>query len=216
MKKKKYDFKTLEGLEKLFNDSVEEMAQEVLIKIEYMYETAIDLFYADYNPLYYNRTYSTYEGSSGAKDLFSPQNIYGSDNNWTAGIIVDPSFINNKPYRADTDWVFERTFVKGIHGINTGKAWGKKTSKTFVRVKGKEKYRTYSVMLTPHEGKNGWSANKQTTINKFYDESAEVMYRTMSNMIPTPKALVSKGFKALTKKKNMKKMFNEILNSKLH
>lgn len=206
---KKYDYSSIEGLKDAFNDAVEEMAHEVLWQIENIYETAIDRFYADYNPLYYSRTGATYVASSGYYDLFSPQNIMGGDGNWTAGIKVNSQLIPSGTYRADPNWVFARTFNKGIHGISYGKIFGKDRNKTYTRMKGKF-YKTYKVDLIP-----GSSPLKHTTITKHYNSGFKLTSRTMSNMSPTPKAIMGREFKILTRKKNMKRMFNDILSSKI-
>lgn len=206
---KKYDYSSIEGLTKIFNDAVEDMAHEVLWEIEHIYESAIDRFYADYNPLYYNRTGATFVASSGYYNLFSPQNIMGGNGNWTAGITVNSQFIPSGTYRADTDWVFSRTFNKGIHGINRGKVFGKNRSKTYTKIKGSY-YKTYKVNLVP-----GSMPLKHTTITKHYNSGFKLMSRTMSNMSSTPRGIMSREFKALTRKKNMKRMFNDILNTKI-
>lgn len=222
MAKKKYDLSSLDGLSKMFDDAVEEMAQEVLFRIENIYETAIDRFYADYNPLYYNRTYSTYLASSGYDNLFSPQNIHGSGNQWTAGITVGPANIPGKPYRADTDWVFDRTFNKGIHGIRAGKAFGKSFDKKFLRVYDKANFtfikmqgdrRTlkkqyYHGLTVSRRGKYFYTIKGLGLGAPKYGEVV------MSNMNPTPRGIVGAEFRKLTQKKNMRNMFDEIFSSK--
>ena len=198
----------LEGLEKLFDDAVEEMAHEIVWRIENIYETAIDRFYADYNPLYYDRTYSTYLASSGYENLFSSRNVYGNGHYWTAQIMVNPNYIPGNPYNAKSkQWVFNRTFSGGIHGINTGKQWGtssKFKEKQYQRVRGKKVFEAI------------WrNSSGITKKNSYYSGNIQVQNRVMSNMVPTPKALIGKEFKALTRKKNIKKIFNDILSKKI-
>lgn len=250
-KNKKYDITALNGLKEMFDDAVEDMAREVLWQIESFYESAIERFYDDYDPLYYDRTGMSMYGSSGypqGNELFSPQNIYKNGDMWTAGITIDPSYIPGNPYRANKGWVFERTFWKGIHGINTKQGWGAPKKKTFLRINERERYRTYKVeqMIerrrrpkrkdgtkrsdyifkvkkhvteTHYYGDNPTesfiTSSKYHVKKKMYSNNASVKIGTMSNMIPSPKALVSNDFKQLTRKKNMKRMFNDILNSKL-
>lgn len=239
-KSKKYDVSELDGLKDLFNDAVGDMAQEVLFRIQGFYDNAISKFYSDYDPLYYNRTYSSYEGSSGSKNLFSPENIFENGNGWTAKISIDSSYIPGNPYRADKDWVFERTFWKGIHGINTKHGWGIPERKQFMRIKEKQlkSYTTYTTNLRAKQTKRGWKASKnvftttkkyysddpsnvfitqgkRSVMKKYYGASNNVKFGMLSNMVPSPKALVSNNFKQLTRKKNMKKMFMDILSNKI-
>lgn len=111
--------KIIKDIKKKYNKALQDFAEDVALNIEKAYESAIDAFYADYNPLWYDRTYSSYMGSSaGTFGIFDPMNFQQGDNSYTVGTTISPEFIHGKPYRADTDWVFERTFVKGIHGIN--------------------------------------------------------------------------------------------------
>lgn len=102
-------------IEKRYMSAIEHLAEEVSFQIESAYETVIEKFYDDYSPVSYNRTYSTYLASDGYDDPFS---YTQSGNVYTAGIQVSSDFIQGKPYRADTDWVFNRTFERGIHGFN--------------------------------------------------------------------------------------------------
>jgi len=101
-----------------YNKAVKELADEVAFKIENAYETFIEQFYEDYpNPKSYERTYSTYLGSNAYNDVFG-QGIQQFGDSYFAGINVSSSNIPGNPYRAYKGWVFDRTFVKGIHGIN--------------------------------------------------------------------------------------------------
>lgn len=211
--KKKYDFSSLDGLQKAFDDSVDEMAEEVLRLIEGLYESAIAKFYADYTPLYYNRTEYTAYGSSGFpydNELFKPQNFQKIEGGWSVGITVDPSYIPGSPYRANKAWVFERTFKRGIHGINASMAWGKRRPKTFQRFYGES-------FLS---GKSVFSVIKmkgsRVTSNIAYRKNVKrTAISVMENMVPTPSAIVNSEFRKLTRKKNMKQMFNDIMLGKL-
>ena len=96
------------------------IAQEVSYEIEAGFEKIIDAFYADYEPVVYERTYSTYLASSNANDLSRVENSN------RGGIIVAGSNIPGQPYynhwgvnkgkSMNTEWVFERTY-NGIHGL---------------------------------------------------------------------------------------------------
>jgi len=233
MKKKKYDISSLDGLKKVFDDSVQELAEEMYRQIEGLYESAIDMFYADYDPLWYRRTYATYEASSGAGFDYTG-NVINMGNHWSAGIQIDPSFISGEPYKrangkgADKSWVFNRTFNKGIHGISTGKkSFGQSRAKTFSRAIGKERQRFsnylnknvpdrgYSVKLKPKYINGKWVVGKDLTIRKNYVGPIEMRERTMENMSPPPKGIMNREFKLLTQKKNMKSIFNNILTMKI-
>lgn len=108
----------LEDVTKKYNKAVKDMAVEVAYKIEAAYESAIEAFYNDYpDPIYYDRTYSTYLGSNAYDDVYN-YGIQQFGNSYFAGINVSSSNIPGNPYRAYKGWVFDRTFEQGIHGIN--------------------------------------------------------------------------------------------------
>lgn len=95
-------------------------AKKVTADIQKMYKETVTEFYDHYDPSSYKRTFSTYEGSDGyGKENFDPIEV-GDD--YLAGIEVSPSNIEGDPYEADKDYVFERTFVKGIHGFTPEEA----------------------------------------------------------------------------------------------
>lgn len=217
----KKDIIDVDKIDNVFKQSSKEFAEELLFTIQSIYETAIDRFYNDYNPLYYNRTFSTYEASSGANDLFSSRNYRFSEqmNSFLVGIEVSPLFINRKPYRADTGWVFDRTFNQGIHGIRAGKAFGKSFEKKFLRVYSKPNFtfikmqgnrramkkQYYHGLTVSRRGKYFYTIKGPGLGAPQYREAV------MSNMSPTPKGIVGSEFRKLTRKKELKQMFNNIL-----
>ena len=97
-----------------------EAANKVAEDVVYMYNSVIKQFYQHYKPHSYDRTYTA----------FLANNMYGTDNyeqiinqyeeGFTVSFFVGDEFLDKtlskNPYRADRDWVFERTFTKGIHG----------------------------------------------------------------------------------------------------
>lgn len=203
---KQLDVFQTKKLEKILDEATEETVREILWKIENIFETAIDKFYADYNPLYYNRTYSTYLASSGYEDLFSSKNIINHGDFWEAGIEVGAPNIPYEPYRAKSgkNWVFPRTYEKGIHGLNSGHYFGKKKIRKFQRVKGKK---TFEAIW-----RKGTDITKK---KKYYEGNIKVETRIMQNMSPSPKGIVGKEFRALNRRKVVNKLFNDILDSKL-
>lgn len=127
--------KALKEFEKAFNGVLQEVAMEMQVRIETMYEIAIMDFYNEYIPISYIRTGATFYGSnkyspSGPTGNSFFSNLAKRQDEYLAGILVSSDFITSNwggnPYRADTDWVFNRTFVKGIHGNTSSerRKWG--------------------------------------------------------------------------------------------
>ena len=189
---KEKDFSELLQLKTVLYAAAEEMATEVLWQIEHNYESVIDKFYADYDPLYYDRTYSTYLASSGYDNLYSSRNLIFMTNTYDVGININGRRIPGNPYRADKDWVFNRTFDKGIHGINTRHGWGKTGKEKFLRIDDQEKQRTYKVKQIVErrkrsKGKNGkkrsdyiFKVKKHTTETRYYGDNPTESYITSS------------------------------------
>lgn len=208
-RKKKYNLTSIKDLEKLYNDAVEEMAEEVLFQIESEYESNIDRFYNDYSPLYYDRTYSTYMGSSGGNSLFSPQNFKIVDNGYVVGINVDPSNIIGNPYHADKDWVFKRTYLKGIHGINAENIVRRKHKKYFKRTR---KYgKTYGIRMRMYNGEYK-TIGTRMKLSRMPVTTSSIM----SNLVPSPSAAMNKWWRKYCGVRNFRKMFNEIIESKIN
>lgn len=127
---------------KSYDNALKKTAQKIGREIEYAYEAQISRFYNDYTPIEYDRTYSTWWGSSGLYNYKSWSEYLG-DLQYKAGITVGAENLQNKcgdPYRADTEWVFDRTWRLGIHGINRNNIRHKMVTKG----RGKKK-RTYEV-----------------------------------------------------------------------
>ena len=210
--------KLLKELNKKMNIAMKNMAEELAFQIEELYENAIQMFYEDYNPRYYNRTYSTYEGSSGAHSPLDT--VLPTNNGYQTGIIVDSANISGDPYNADKDWVFPRTFEQGIHGMTQYEAmnwWSMR----------KDFWREY---LWDSKSKNYDSFLKKKTKNipkkmrrnnggvsiiiKGSDESStkldQMQAITTKGFPTTPKKIMDKSFKELTKKKNLNTIWNRI------
>lgn len=107
--------KTLkEKIEKALSDAMDDFAEEIGTQIEIEYERAIEAFYDDYEPSWYERTYTTYSGSTGFESI--SKTVEKNDTGYLVGIDVGARFIKNDPYFDGAEWVFPRTFKKGIHG----------------------------------------------------------------------------------------------------
>lgn len=111
---------------KSYRTVLEKTAQRIGREIEKAYESQISRFYNDYYPIVYERTGATWRASSGMQDYDSWSKYLG-DLYYQAGISVGSDNIQKKvgdPYKASddyengTEWVFNRTWHYGIHGIN--------------------------------------------------------------------------------------------------
>lgn len=129
----------IEQFKESYNYALEKTAQRIGREIEKAYETQIRRFYSDYTPIVYERTDSTWWASSGFRNYESWSEYLG-DLQYQAGITVDPMNIQDKkghPYRANTIWVFNRTWHLGIHGINKNTRrfkWKKRKNGTLYQV----------------------------------------------------------------------------------
>ena len=100
------------------------------------YGKAIDRFYHNYTPHYYDRTYSTYMASdlsdmwgwnTGGTGFIGESQYFKnvrqlSKNRYYVALNVDYRNIGPNPYNEPLDYVFERTYVEGIHGMTPEEA----------------------------------------------------------------------------------------------
>lgn len=202
-------------IENRFNMAVAEMAAQITEQIEVAYETVVQSFYDDYTPKWYNRTFSTYEASDHMNDLFRAIPI---ENGFDAGIYVDPSFITGEPYRADTSWVFDRTFGKGIHGYFKWemKKWAPQTwrnlNKKYMMSKARKErladFLTKSIKHSPKKFRPRMTAMVYT-VGDIKSVQAVQLHQIRST---TPQKSMDAAFRQITNKKNMDAMFSSILN----
>lgn len=251
----------LNRIKRQFNAAVKDMAGQMTYTIESAYQGAIQAFYDDYYPKWYQRTYSTFEASDRANDMFGYNQM---GNIFESGIHVDPSFISGNPYRADKGWVFERTFVQGIHGFTLQdlqhwqdrriqakwalsktklslneyrkasmiNSWGGKFSLFEKSNKLAEKYSSTMDSGDDITNQKRLQAPRGASLNYNIETKAPHMMRRKTagydkergfyqynakhkNVHTNPKRAMDKEFKEITKKKNMKKMFDTILDSHL-
>lgn len=126
---KKNKFNIEEEIDGMIQKAMKATAIELSSEIEMAWERVIDEFYAHYTPSWYDRTYSTYKASDGYSEIGSGNLVPYIKNikknkagDILVGITVSADYIPGNPYRADTDWVFERTFEKGYHGYTQHEA----------------------------------------------------------------------------------------------
>lgn len=88
------------------------MKEEVAFEIQRHYDLFIEQFYNEYDPLYYQRTLSTYEASSASNSFLDA--IIDMDN---VGIYVSSDYISGNPYgEMNKEEVFYNVYDKGLHG----------------------------------------------------------------------------------------------------
>lgn len=158
-------------IKKKFNKAISEMADEVTFQIDSAYETVIDKFYNDYTPKWYDRTYSTYEA---ARPLYDFMHI--GDSYW-AGIQVDSAnILSANPYKMPKNWVFDRTFYKGVHGITASevRSWNRGRHRTEeIRIKAPKQMRPTPKALMDKEFKN---ITSKKNMDKFLNEAISKVF----------------------------------------
>jgi len=109
-------------------------SEEISKKMYDCYKRTIDIFYKDYTPKYYRRTYSLYEAATNSpfhggaykSQIFNLKKS-GSYLNMKITMDIDGKYIEGNPYHADfnpydpgaggKEWVFERSYGGFIHGF---------------------------------------------------------------------------------------------------
>lgn len=115
---------------------------ELGYRLEIAYGQCIDKFYSNYEPHYYDRTYSLYSGSNTWDNPLKNKKKIGKNRYYIAIYVGAENVIpninsNNLPYddisyRDGVDFVFDRSFEQGIHGMTpeeakrAGLSWHKK------------------------------------------------------------------------------------------
>ena len=109
--------KAMKEIKKRVMSVAEDIGYDLVEKIQIKYDEAIDLFYKDYDPWYYDRTYSTYLGSNGEDGVSNLFHLKETDTGVeiNAGITVNSDGLG-QPYKDPADYVFKRTWQWGIHG----------------------------------------------------------------------------------------------------
>lgn len=94
--------------------AVFQVGTEITGEVIEAYNESIDMFYNDYTPKKYDRTYSTYKASdNGANNYISAS---GTSVNMRCGIMLYPENLGS-PYKDPASVVYPRTFQGGIHGF---------------------------------------------------------------------------------------------------
>ena len=119
------DLVSISEIENALDKALEIVAMDVGKEIQAAFESAISDFYSSYSPNSYHRTKTMYQFSSGynggsKKPLFEKIGKL----KYEAGITVSPSHVAGNPYKknhgldVDPEWVFDVSYLKGIHGFN--------------------------------------------------------------------------------------------------
>lgn len=199
-KQKTFD---IDAFEKRFDSALESVAIVVGEEIEAAFERAIVEFYSSYHQTVYERTESLFKLSSGyPKGANLPLWKKKGKLSYEAGIDVKPKYVPGNPYKkipphglnVDTEWVFDVSYMKGIHGFNirnvrtTKKKW-----KPGYSNKRKEFTNLFSEFRIP------LSMYQDVAANDFS------LFRTKESSVPTnstpPDDLMRKSFKDI--KNNM-------------
>ena len=196
---------TIKKIKKIYQGAIKNFAEEMSSQIESAYEDTISLFYADYgpnngDPWFYDRTYSTYLASNGHDNPYSSINVQQFGDSFFAGIGVSSSNIPGNPYKIYKEWVFNRTFYEGIHGI-ARKDVIKRNELIRQRY---QRQRKFAKLM---------KAKRKTL--KIEISMTGLIRRIPKTMSPSPKKIMDDQFKKLTKKKNMDRIFNEVLDKTL-
>lgn len=109
--------KAIKEIKRRVKTVIDDIGYDIAEKIQIQWDNCVDAFYNDYDPLYYDRTYSTYLASDGEDGVSEKYSIEETDSGFiiTAGITVDDSRLG-EPYNDKTPYVFQRTWEMGIHG----------------------------------------------------------------------------------------------------
>lgn len=200
----------MKDLKPRFDKALKSTAEEVSFEIEKTYEDCIQSFYEDYEPMYYRRTLSTYLASSNYNDIFKIDEIGNSA--FRAGITVDAHNIHGDPYRADKEWVFNRTFEKGIHGRNRND-----------RIKAKDKYHKPGIERSKKNGRGVYTIQMKLNSGHFgstyiYSPMQRWQWNAASansvkNMTPPPQILMNRGFKKIANQKHLNDLFTKFMDS---
>lgn len=127
--RKKQLFTKKEKMQIARKEIMELISADISFEIQAAFMEVIDSFYASYTPVAYQRTEATYMASSNYDDSTK---FTWEGRHTVSGIQVDAANIEpryggqpyynhwgkNKGRPMNTEWVFERTFSEGIHGVN--------------------------------------------------------------------------------------------------
>lgn len=116
-----------------FYNAVGEAAQELTFEIQEAYEKSVDEFYKAYNPCLYKRTENTYRASDHFNQSWVEKESQKTSYGYLAGITISSNYIKpnggeeyigglmsiHERYDDVMDFVFGRSFKKGIHGFNS-------------------------------------------------------------------------------------------------
>lgn len=103
-------------LDKAISKILDRCAEKMAYDCDEQFRKVMSDFYASYAPRTYKRTRETrFATNFRSKDY---RKLITNKTKKSIEILysIDSSYIQGSPYRADTSWVFQRTFGEGIHG----------------------------------------------------------------------------------------------------
>ena len=181
--------------------ALKEVADKLTDQIQDEYNSVIGKFYKHYTPKVYDRSGATYEASSYAQ--IGEGVLMPNEDSSVAGIEVDPYYIwhsagGYNSYNQPTSYVFERTFVQGIHGMTPTEARN---------------------LMIKHQ--NGVFLNTEivSVIKKGWFKDTEFIHVTppKAPMSPSPKSLLDKKFKKeIRTDENIDPLFDSALSKYLN
>lgn len=128
LRKKDLDLVDVEELINIYDKALSMLAQEVGEAIQEGFNYSISTFYSAYHPDWYDRTESMFSFSSGYSNSAGWEPLYKRKGKlkYEAGITVGPENVKGNPYEknpkhgldVNAEWVFDVSYMKGIHGFN--------------------------------------------------------------------------------------------------
>lgn len=170
----------LKKIDKATTAILNKCAKKMATDCKEQYRSVIRLFYSGYpKPHSYDRTLETLNANNIRENNFDYKKITTRISPTAIRVVfsIGTEFIKGKPYRADTDWVFNRTFKEGIHG------W---TPEEVADYTGGSNYGYY--------GKDG----------RFYMNRMMYWYDVPQPMSPTPYELMDSWYKNYRQPYNLK------------
>ena len=222
---KENDLIDINGLLRKFDTALKMVAEEVGEEIQQTFVNAISSFYASYSPTSYDRTLSMYSFSSGYSNAEHHLPLHKKNGrlDYSAGIQVGPEFVKGNPYakshgiNVNPEWVFDVSYMKGIHGFNRQNIIGQRNNKLKPEngpTEDNDNFRDYWEPRTKKKD-NLWEPGYYKTAK--WDFSRRPDNYSVWDHVPTttipPDIKMKRGFKEI--KKNISAKVDTIMNQLL-